>query len=177
MADKDTDENKDTEKSGAGRPLLFETVEDLQLAINMYFSECDPHIIERVVEGGINDKGETIWTKREIMTEQKPYLITGLARHLGIDRKTLLNYKKRKEFFPTIISAVQKCEEFAESQLYTKNNRGAQFNLNVNYGWTETQRNEYTGENGDPIKASIVYRPEKLPDDYWKKDTKKPKDT
>lgn len=156
------------ENNKVGRPLLFETVKDLEAAVRAYFDDCDPHIEERMVENGINAKGNTIWIKREVMTDQKPYLFTGLARYLGIDRKTLLNYKARPEFFHTIQEAVQRCEEYAESQLYTKHARGALFNLNVNQGWRETVRNEHTGEGGGPIETAVIYRPEKLPPGYWK---------
>lgn len=151
-----------------GRPLKFETVEDLATAIQAYFDDCDPHIAERMVENGINAKGETIWIKRQVMTPQKPYLVSGLARYLGVDRKTLQNYKARADFFLTIQEALDRCEEYAESQLYTKHARGAQFSLNVNYGWREVVKNEHTGEGGGPIETAVIYRPEKLPMGYWK---------
>jgi hypothetical protein len=32
-----------------------------------------------VVDGGINQRGETIWLEREIMTEQQPYTMSGFS--------------------------------------------------------------------------------------------------
>jgi hypothetical protein len=77
------------------RPLKYETVEQLDRAINAYFDMCDPHTQRRVVDCRINEKGETIWREREVMTEQKPYTISGLANALGVSRQTILNYAER----------------------------------------------------------------------------------
>jgi hypothetical protein len=67
-------------KHPGGRPLKYETVEEVDRAINAYFDLCDPHTQRRVVDCGINEKGETIWREREVMTEQQPYTMSGLAR-------------------------------------------------------------------------------------------------
>lgn len=48
------------EKNKGGRPPAFKSVEDLQLAIDSYF--------ERYVDSGISERGETIFSKRKVMT-------------------------------------------------------------------------------------------------------------
>jgi hypothetical protein len=48
-----------------------------------------PHVEVRVTEAGVNQRGETIWQSREIMTDQRPYTTTGLARTLGTRCQTL----------------------------------------------------------------------------------------
>jgi hypothetical protein len=81
------------------------------LAIQTYFDECDPHIIKHMEATGFNERGETMWGERSIMSEQRPYTMSGLARAIGLDRKSLLNYKKRDEFFPSIQAAIDRCQE------------------------------------------------------------------
>lgn len=77
-------------KHPGGRPLKFQTVEDLDLAIQNYFAEQDPHTMSALVETGRDSKGNMLFDTRTVLTEQKPYTMTGLARALGVDRKTLL---------------------------------------------------------------------------------------
>lgn len=79
-------------KHPGGRPLKFQTVEDLDLAIQNYFAEQDPHTMSALVETGRDSKGNMIFDTRTVLTEQKPYTMTGLARALGVDRKTLLGH-------------------------------------------------------------------------------------
>lgn len=155
MTEKDTqleEQNKDTR--GRGRPLKYESVKDLTQAIRSYFDSCDPHVEPRVVDGGINQKGETIWLKREVLTEQKPYTMSGLARGLGISRQTLLDYSEREEFMDSIADAKARCEEYAESQLFGPYSNGAKFNLVNNYRgkyqvWADKQ--ELTGADDAPL--------------------------
>jgi hypothetical protein len=132
-----------------GRPLLFETVKELEDSITAYFDWCDPHKERRLVDSGVNGRGETIFMERDIMTEQKPYTMSGLARHIGIDRDTLLNYGKKNQFFGTIQKARERCHEFAESQLYGRAATGAAFSLKNNWGWKDRQ--ELTGAEGAPL--------------------------
>jgi hypothetical protein len=133
-----------------GRPLKYKTVEELDRAINAYFDMCDPHTQRRVVDCGINEKGETIWREREVMTEQKPYTMAGLARAIGLSRQSLLNYKNRDEFLDSIVDAKARCEEFWEGRLDSRHDRGAAFNLTNNYdGWRNRQ--EVTGKDGEDL--------------------------
>jgi hypothetical protein len=137
------------DKNPVGRPLKFKAVEELDQAITSYFDRCDPHVEQRLVDGGVNQNGETIWLKRGVLTEQQPYTVAGLARALGIDRDTLINYKKRDEFFGSVQAAYERCHEFAEQQLYGKSASGASFSLKNNWGWKDRQ--ELTGAEGAPL--------------------------
>jgi hypothetical protein len=115
-----------------GRPLKFESVEQLQEKINAYFVECD-------------EKNE-------------PYTITGLAVFLDCDRDTLLNYEKKSEdFFGTIKRAKDKCLAYAEKSLWqVKNPAGIIFNLKANYGWQDTQKIDVnlTGDAATALAAA-----------------------
>lgn len=151
--DKPSGAESETKHPG-GRPLKFETPDSLDRAINAYFDMCDPHTQRRVVDCGINEKGETIWREREVMTEQQPYTVSGLARSLGVSRQTLLNYRERPEFLDSIEDAKGRCEEFAESQLFGPAANGAKFNLINNYRgkyqqWADKQ--EVTGADNAPL--------------------------
>jgi hypothetical protein len=146
MADTDTPEQP-VEKNKGGRPLKFKTVDELNQAVSAYFDMCDPHTEQRVVEAGVNERGETIFNKRAVLTEQQPYTVSGLARALGISRQTLLDYGKRDEFLDTLEAARDRCHEFAEKQLYGKASSGAAFSLKNNWGWRDRQEIDHTTKN------------------------------
>jgi hypothetical protein len=97
-----------------GRPLLYEDAKSMELDINKYFEDCE-------VKG-------------------RPYTMSGLAYALDVDRKTILNYGNKEEFFPTVNKARAKCELYAEESLYTgRNVAGVIFNLKNNYDWKDRQ--------------------------------------
>ncbi len=78
-------------KHPGGRPLKFKTPDELTAAIEAYFAKCDPHVVERMVETGVDQNGQTILMLRKVMTEQQPYTMSGLARTIGLSRQGLLN--------------------------------------------------------------------------------------
>lgn len=148
-------------KHPGGRPLKFETVAELEAAIDAYFDMCDPHQEERLVESGVNEKGQTIFLKRKIMTEQVPYAISDLALALDVSRQTLLNYGEREEFLDTVERAKQRCEGYAERQLYGPYANGAKFNLTNNYQgkyqpWTDKQSVDHTTD-GQPLPSLVQF--------------------
>ncbi|BDF60171.1 hypothetical protein CE91St37_03210 [Christensenellaceae bacterium] len=63
--------------------------------------------------------------------------MSGLANGLDVDRKTLLNYGEREEFFPTIKRARQKVEQWWEERLANPAATGAIFNLKNNFDWKD----------------------------------------
>ncbi|MEI4745892.1 terminase small subunit [Rhodococcus erythropolis] len=145
------------EKNKGGRPLKFTTVEDLQAAIDGYFYMQDPHTEDRLVESGVTEAGETIFLKRKVMTDPKPYTVSGLARALGIHRETLINYGERDEFSDSVRAAYERCHEFAETQLYSRNSSGASFSLKNNWGWKDRQEVDHTTKDQPiPLLAGIA---------------------
>jgi hypothetical protein len=83
-----------------GRPLKFETPEALQNACDSYFATED-HVT-----------------------------LSGLALHIGIDRRSLINYADRDEFFPIIKNARQKVEAHYEKlTIYSDRPTGVIFAL------------------------------------------------
>ena len=142
------------EKNPVGRPLKIQSVEELNQKIDQYFSDCDPHIAKRMVETGTKADGETMFGLRDIMTEQKPYTMSGLAHALGISRQTLLDYGDREEFMDTIENAKEKVHRFTEEQLFGKSSSGASFSLKNNWGWKDKQEIDHTTD-GKPVQALV----------------------
>lgn len=105
----------------AGRPKKYNKAEEMQNRINEYFINCDK--------------------KRE------PYTITGLAIALDLDRRSLVNYSKENEFFPTIKKAKAKVEECLEKRLLLGNSStGVIFNLKNNFDWEDKQEVKHSGK-------------------------------
>ncbi|MED4229483.1 terminase small subunit [Neobacillus cucumis] len=108
-----------------GRPLKFQSVEEMQEAILNYFAECDKNDI--------------------------PYTVTGLALALDTSRKVLIEYQGKDEFSNTIKRAKLMCENYAERHLFVGKSgvTGAIFSLKNNYGWVDQQviKNESSIDN------------------------------
>ena len=125
----------------AGRPLIFESAEELQELIDAYFELCDNATIK-------DDDGKTL--------RFKPYTMSGLALAIGCDRKTLLNYSHREAFFPTLKKAKERVQNYAEESLYSNpRTAGVIFSLKNNHDWRDKQEIEQTVHN-DLIKVTLV---------------------
>ncbi len=101
-----------------GRPRKFETVEELQLAIDKYFAECK--------------ESET------------PLTISGLAYAIDLTRENILVYEKdenRKEYHDTVKKAKAFILAEQEARLVSgKNNpAGLIFSMKNNYNWRDQQ--------------------------------------
>jgi len=119
----------------AGRPLLYKTVKEMKKIIDEYFDWCD-------------NRTKKVYDEKKgceyMITDPAPYTMSGLARRLGMDRRSLLNYSDREQFFPTIKEAREKVQEDVETRLMEKAPTGAIFNLKNNFDWkdkTETDVN------------------------------------
>lgn len=105
-----------------GRPLKVKSVNQLEKEIEGFFKECKQ--------------------KKVIPT------ICGLAVYCGMDRRTLLNYSKKEEYFPTIKKARDRIEAIIEQLLFTSRNvAGVIFNLKNNFDWKDRQDLDVTSGN------------------------------
>ena len=108
----------------AGRPAKFQSVEELQEKIDLYFVECKAN-------------------------KDHP-CITGLALALETTRETLLDYEKNnpnlKAFSDTIKRAKLRCQNYAEQKLFDGNCTGVIFNLKNNYGWRDEKSHNINAE-------------------------------
>ena len=131
----------------AGQPMKYKTVEELQEAIDNYFT-VDAFMT--------NSSGES---------EYLPTM-AGLALSLDVDRRTIVNYSHNEAYFPTIRKAKAKIESFIETRLYGNNVTGCIFNLKNNFDWKDKQEvetkdttHEVTDED---LNAKIMELMEKL---------------
>ena len=102
-----------------GRPLKWETVEELQQQVNKYFEE----------------------------TPMNHWTITGLALALDTSRETLINYTDRPEYFDTINKAKLMVENAYEIDLREKGHAGNIFALK-NFGWKDKTEVDATINQG-----------------------------
>lgn len=128
-----------------GRPPMYETPEDMQKVIDEYFDWCDNRV-------------KVVYDKKsgsEIsITHPAPYTMSGLARHLGMSRRALVDYKKKSKFLPTIKEARERVQEDVETRLMeTRNQTGAIFNLKNNFNWKE--KTVFAGDEDNPITAKV----------------------
>lgn len=135
-----------------GRPLLFQTVEELQKAIDKYFNDCLKDSV-RLEDGTIR---------------HRPFTITGLALALGTTRKTLIDYEDRDEYCNTIKLAKTRVEGYAEERLFTGAATGPIFALK-NFGWSDKSEQDinqrYVNKQGDDLVAEDL----KIIADYEKR--------
>lgn len=139
----------------AGRPLKYKTVEELQAAIDEYFLYCD----NKTKEVHSEKLGDMV------LPDPEPYTMSGLAIRLGLDRKSLLNYGERDEFFPTIKAARARVEADVERRMSNKDTftPGLIFNAKNNFDWKDRTETDITSA-GEKIEPVVIYRPEKLQD-------------
>ena len=163
-----------TQKHAGGRPLLFETVEELQEKIQAYFDDCKPHpeetvifrwkkkdvqkrvrddktgkiVLKTVQEDDFSQRPdeETQWH----ISQPKIMTISSLAVFLKTSRRTLINYQEKDgEFFHTIKEAKDIIEAQWEDRLVGSNVTGVIFNLKNNYDdWHDKQEQVISNPDG-----------------------------
>lgn len=163
-----------SQNNKVGRPLKFDSVEELQQKIEDYFNDCLPHPIEETyyeyveIEEEYTLKGKTkkrkvrdysqrpIEKKKWTISEAKTPTITGLAVFLDTSRRTLLDYETeetKSEYSHTIKKAKDVIEQHWESLLKGNNVTGVIFNLKNNYAWRD--KTEVEATISDPRKAIL----------------------
>lgn len=112
----------------------YKTPEELIEVITNYFKECDK--------------------------KNRPYTISGLALYIGLSTETLRRYEKEygdTEFADIIKRAKQTVEVYtAEAIFDNKKFQGAKFNLQNNFGWTDKQDTNLSGEVTEIVKLEDV---------------------
>lgn len=111
-----------------GRPLKFNTVEELESKINAYFKSCNE--------------------------ETNPMTITGLALALDTSRETLCNYEDREEFFDAIKKAKLTVQNAYEKRLVKRGNGGDIFALK-NFGWKDKTETDITS-GGEVMQMGTI---------------------
>lgn len=132
-----------------GRPPAFKTVEELQELIDAYFIKQDQLAEERKEEYPV-------------------YTMSGLAYSIGVDRRTIINYSAKEEFFPTIKKARDKVEQCIEERMVAGkgNATGLIFNAKNNFGWQDTTRVVGIDANNPPSKEAMKAIDEAISGEY-----------
>lgn len=129
---------KSNEPKKLGRPLKYKTAEELEAAINEYFTDCDV---------------------REV-----PYTIPGMAYALGFsDRHALLHYAGRDVFCATIKKARSRIERQRVENLIAGRGStpGQIFDLKNNFGYLDKIDTEIYGKDGGPVVIKVARKSEK----------------
>jgi hypothetical protein len=138
------------------RPVKYRAANDIEAKAEDYFQSC---WVDKVTETTDKDGKVTMST---VTYQNRPYTVTGLALHLGLTRKGLIDYQhKSKEFCNTITRAKQKVEMFYEESLVSaKSSHGVEFALKNNFGWVDKQEHELSGKDGAPIEFTFNIHPD-----------------
>lgn len=149
-----------------GRPPKFETVKQMEEAINAYFASCWEPVMLRRLKKEAHDKvyhddedyewvEERDHTGEPVYRQRERYTVTGLALALGMTRQGLIDYEGKAKFADTVKQAKQIVEAQNERELYTpKIAAGVIFNLKNNFGWAD--RTDIT--SGDkPLAQPLLY--------------------
>lgn len=121
-----------------GRPRIYESVEELEQAIDDYFYP--------MVTTSVETKVGTI-TSQPVKSEEriKKPTVTGLALALGFaDKTTLYEYRDRTEFSYPVKRALSMIEQYHEEGLSENNVAGRIFALK-NMGWKDKIETEHSG--------------------------------
>jgi len=110
-----------------GRPLKFETPDDLQCAIDAYF-KATPFL---------------------------ELTVTGLALSIGTNRQSLINYENIDDYADIIKRAKCRIENSYEISL-RKNGRSGDIFALKNFGWRDKQDHEMTGKDGKDLSPQVI---------------------
>lgn len=131
------------EKRKPGRPLKFQSPEELEEKINAYFKS---------IQTQAREDGELLYDANgePIYIFFKPPTLASLALFLDCDTKTIHNYSNdedKQNFFPTINRARQIIESFNTEAVYDRDKyKGARFMLEINNDYTVAQKVDLKAE-------------------------------
>ena len=98
-------------KHPGGRPLKFQSPEELKAGIDKYFADCDAN--------------------------NRPYTITGFCLALDTTRETIREYEVRPEFVYAIKQAKERVAAYAEEHCFTARNPAGAIFLAKNHGFRD----------------------------------------
>jgi len=159
MTEQDKPTTQSSSSNPVGRPKLFTSVGDLSQKVEEYFDYCDNRI-QQVYSAKADGVIEVM--------NPAPYTMSGLALRLGMDRRSLLNYSKDEQFFPTIKAARDRVEADVEERMNDKQTftPGLIFNAKNNFKWVdqqeiksdETVTHKYEELTDEQLEAAIKSR-------------------
>jgi hypothetical protein len=124
-------------KKKLGKPRKFNSPEELEACVDKYFADCE--------------------------YLEKPPTMSGLAYAMGIDRKTLINYSKKEDYFPTYKKARDRVEASMEDLLLSgKATAGVIFSFKNNFGWADKQPEQEDSEKSNSSVTINIVKDEGL---------------
>ena len=148
----------------------FKNPEHLQRHIDRYFESCRGMVLTKNGVPVLNPDGSPL------IRIVQPLTMSGLARHLGVTTRALMDYKYQviqqgipDEYLPILNDARQRIEEYAEGRLYDMDgSRGAQFSLSAVFGWeTPKERSE---RKNSKARTNLMSQEQKLKQSMFDKD-------
>lgn len=129
----------------AGRPPKYNTPEEMQRIIDLYFLACRVHQTDDTsyIEGRPDEELQIINDIEDVYPS-----ISGLAYTLGMSTEALRNYENKDDFIATVKRAKQRVEMSLEQRLANPACTGSIFSLKNNFGWKDKQEQEISGPNG-----------------------------
>lgn len=133
----------------------FKSIPELRQRVEAYFESCMGY---KYYKGKpvLDANGE------QVKGQIEPYTISGLARYLGVNPRTLLNYQSRAkaglidpEYGEIIDDAKLRIQEYAEKRLYDRDgSSGARFVLEAGFGWVTEKENKELKQSDARIQVS-----------------------
>lgn len=140
-----------------GRPPKYETPEEMQSIIDLYFLACRVHQEDNGANRleGLGEDSLLIISDIEDVVPT----ISGLAYTLGMSTEAFRNYEQKGNFLATVKKAKQRVEMSLEQRLAGHAVTGSIFSLKNNFGWKDKTEQELTGKGGGPIEAAFNFIP------------------
>jgi len=126
----------------AGRPPKYETPEEMQNIVDLYFLAC--HSNKNDIDVAAGKSKEELLIINDIVDEVPT--VSGLAYTLGMSTEALRNYEAKEEFLGTVKRAKQRIEMSLEQRLAGQAVTGSIFSLKNNFGWKDKTEQEHTGQ-------------------------------
>jgi hypothetical protein len=114
-----------------GRPRIFETPEDMEIAVEEYFEYCEAN--------------------------HRPLTIAGLAMALGMGRTTLHDYSVKGDFAAVVKRAKRLVEVSVEERLFGNNATGSIFWLKNNAGYKDVQQTNHADAEGKNLDLIVNF--------------------
>lgn len=145
----------------AGRPPKFNTTEEMQRVIDLYFLACKVH------QTGDTDLLKALSDEDLALVDGIDDIyptVTGLGLALDMSRKTLVQYENSDKFSNTVKRAKQRVENAIEQRLFYNNATGSIFNLKNNFDWKDQQdvSQRYVNKDGEDLSTEDL----KIINDY-----------
>lgn len=140
------------EAKKTGRPPKYETPEEMQEAIDLYFLVCKSNQREdaTLLEGLPPEQLEMIKEIEDVVPT-----VSGLSYTLGMSTEALRNYQDKDMFLATVKRAKQRIEMNLEQRLAGQAVTGVIFNLKNNFGWKDKQEVDNTSSDGSMTPKGV----------------------